>query len=158
MIGFGLNLALAVVWFLLGDPPTAQRFVTGFLLGFLIVLAGERALPDAGYTRRTFAAVRFVLWFAVALVRANHAMAVAILTRRRRAMRPVVVDYPVEDLGRGEILLLSHCITLTPGTLTVDVAPDFSRLRLHVFDGQDVEEVIAGIRTGLEKPILAFTR
>jgi multicomponent Na+:H+ antiporter subunit E len=73
-------------------------------------------------------------------------------------MCPVIVDYPVEGLRRGEILLLSHCITLTPGTLTVDVARDLHRLRLHVFDGRNVEAVIEEIRTGLEKPILAFTR
>ena len=158
MIAFGLNLALAVVWFLLGVPPTAERFLSGFLLGFLVVLLGERALPDSGYGRRVFACVRFVLWFGKALVLANHVMAVAILTRPRRRMNPVLADYSVEGLTRGEILLLSHCITLTPGTLTVEVAPDFSRLRLHIFDGRNAAAVLEDIRTGLEKPILAFTR
>jgi len=158
MTAFAINLALAVVWFLLGEPPTAERFFVGFILGFLVVLVGERALPESGYTRRMFAFLRFLIWFAKALVLANHTMAVAILTRRRRDMCPVVVDYPVAGLRRGEILLLSHCITLTPGTLTVDVARNLDRLRLHVFDGRNVEAVLEEIRTGLEKPILAFTR
>jgi hypothetical protein len=40
----------------------------------------------------------------------------------------------------------------------VDVAPDLTKLKLHVFDGRNVEAVVEDIRTGLEKPILAFTR
>ena len=36
MLAFAINLALAVVWFLLGEPPTAERFFVGFILGFLV--------------------------------------------------------------------------------------------------------------------------
>ena len=158
MIPFCINLALALVWLLLGEPATSDRFFVGFALGFLIVRQGERVFPGSGYTRRTLAGLRFFLWFAKALVLANHAMAIAILSRSRRRMRPVVVDYPVDELSRGEILILSHCITLTPGTLTVEVALDDSLLRIHVFDGDNVDDVLNDIRTGLEKPILAFTR
>ena len=80
------------------------------------------------------------------------------LRKRETPDGAVLAEYSVEGLTRGEILLLSHCITLTPGTLTVEVATDFSLLRLHIFDGENAEEVLADIRTGLEKPILAFTR
>jgi multisubunit Na+/H+ antiporter MnhE subunit len=55
-------------------------------------------------------------------------------------------------------LLLSHCITLTPGTSTIDIENDFRELRLHALDGSDLAGVRAGIKANLEARILAFTR
>jgi multisubunit Na+/H+ antiporter MnhE subunit len=61
-------------------------------------------------------------------------------------------------LSKFEILLLSHCITLTPGTSTIDIENDFRELRLHALDGSDLAGVRAGIKANLEARILAFTR
>jgi multicomponent Na+:H+ antiporter subunit E len=57
-----------------------------------------------------------------------------------------------------EILLLSHCVSLTPGTCTVDISHDFTRLYLHVLDCPDPAAVRAGIDKTLKRGILAFTR
>ena len=57
-----------------------------------------------------------------------------------------------------EILLLSHAISLTPGTATVDVEDNFRTLRLHTIDSRDLEATRRGIRDNLERRILAFTR
>jgi multisubunit Na+/H+ antiporter MnhE subunit len=153
-----LNTALALIWFFLGDEPTPDRFVVGFITGFLIVAAFERALPNPGYARRVLAFFRFLLVFTRELVMANLTMARAIALRRRAGCVPALVEYPAAHLTRTEILLLTHCITLTPGTTTVEITPDFKTLVLHAYDGADPQAVVAGIRSSLEASITAFLR
>jgi multisubunit Na+/H+ antiporter MnhE subunit len=57
-----------------------------------------------------------------------------------------------------EILLLSYCVSLTPGSTTVHVSEDFQTLVLHSLDAQDAASVRARIDQVLKRGILSFTR
>lgn len=100
----------------------------------------------------------FVLAFLRALVVANLQLAKAVLFQKRKDLSPGFLTYPVEGLSKLEILVLSHCITLTPGTTTVEVSPDFKRLVLHALDARDPEATVNSIREELEDPMLRWTR
>ena len=54
--------------------------------------------------------------------------------------------------------MLSNLITLTPGTLVVDVSPDNKVLYIHAIDIEDAEETIDSIRNSFEKAILEVSR
>jgi multicomponent Na+:H+ antiporter subunit E len=45
-------------------------------------------------------------------------------------------------------------ITLTPGTLSVDVSDDRKTLYIHVLEMNDREDVIASIKNGFEARII----
>jgi multisubunit Na+/H+ antiporter MnhE subunit len=68
--------------------------------------------------------------------------------------------YAAGELSALEAVLLSHAISLTPGTTTVEISPDNRVLTLHVLDiGEQTEaEVAAAIDHTLKRGILAFTR
>jgi len=100
----------------------------------------------------------FVLAFLRALVLANLQLAKTILFVKREDLSPGFVTYPVEHLSKLEILVLSHCITLTPGTTTVEVSADFKTLTLHALDARDPEGTVKSIQDELERPILRWTR
>jgi len=74
-------------------------------------------------------------------------------------LNPEVVEVKTElqsDLGR---LLLANSITLTPGTLTVDVKDD--RLLVHWVDcrpGTDLEQATQAIAAGFERHIKGFLK
>jgi len=107
---------------------------------------------------RALGFVLFVIAFLRALVLSNLQLAKTILFEKRENLAPGFVTYPVEHLSKLEILVLSHCITLTPGTTTVDVSADFKQLTLHALDARDPEGTVKGIRDELERPILRWTR
>ncbi len=107
---------------------------------------------------RVIGFARFLLAFTYELVMANIQIAKSVLFQKREDLAPGFVDYPVGGLSKFEIIVLSHCITLTPGTTTVEVADDFSHLVLHAFDARDPAGTCASIKKGLEAPILAWTR
>ncbi|WP_437782400.1 Na+/H+ antiporter subunit E [Sorangium sp. So ce1097] len=107
---------------------------------------------------RALGFVLFIFYFLRALVVANLQLARCILFERRNDLAPGFLTYPVEQLSKLEIFVLSHCITLTPGTTTVEVSRDFTRLTLHALDARDAEATLRGIRDELEAPILRWTR
>lgn len=158
MIAFVINLAVALVWFFLGDQPDGARLLVGYLLGFGLVRLFRGVLRDESYTRRTIAFVVFLAVFARELLVSNLQLARVVLVRPVSALEPAVFLYSTAGLSKFEILLLSHCITLTPGTSTIDIENDFRELRLHALDGSDPDSVRAGIKANLEARILAFTR
>jgi multisubunit Na+/H+ antiporter MnhE subunit len=102
--------------------------------------------------------VSFIVHFLRALVIANVQVARAVLFQRCEDLAPGFLCYPVEGLSKLEILVLSHCITLTPGTTTVEISADFTRLVVHAFDARDPEATVSDIQRELEAPILRWTR
>ncbi|QCK17132.1 cation:proton antiporter [Mangrovivirga cuniculi] len=75
-------------------------------------------------------------------------------------MRPAVVAIPLEAKTDLEITLLANFITLTPGTLSIDVSRDRKTLYIHELyvKSGDKERLRRQIKDGFEKKILKITR
>ena len=71
----------------------------------------------------------------------------------RMDLKPGIFAYPLSVDRDFEITLLANMITLTPGTLSVDVSEDRRTLYVHALDCSDVEASIAEIRNGFERKI-----
>jgi multicomponent Na+:H+ antiporter subunit E len=110
------------------------------------------------WLRRAVALIVFIGRFFYELAMANLVIAKAVLCQKNSDLAPGFVHYPLKGLSRFEVLILTHVITLTPGTASVMIEEDFSELTVHAFDVRDPGAVIASIKNGLEKPLLAWTR
>ena len=66
-------------------------------------------------------------------------------------MRPGIVAIPLDIERDIEITLLANMITLTPGTLSIDVSNDKRILYVHGMHVQDLEEFKREIKDGFEK-------
>jgi multisubunit Na+/H+ antiporter MnhE subunit len=100
----------------------------------------------------------FVIRFIRELVLANFAVAKSVLFQRRADLAPGFLDYDLRGLSSFEIVVLTHCITLTPGTASVEVSDDQKSLVVHALDARDPAAVLLSIKEGLEVPLLAWTR
>jgi multicomponent Na+:H+ antiporter subunit E len=92
-------------------------------------------------------------WFAYDLVMSTWQVAVAVVTMNHRG-RSRFVEVPLDvesDLG---IMMVANLITLTPGTLSVDVSDDRRTLLVHGLIVDDPEALIADIKAGLEKRVM----
>lgn len=158
MRSLALNLAMAIIWLFLQSEPTLRDFVVGCLLGFGLLYIFRPVLRSDDYIRRVLAASLFILVFAREFVLSCGELIYYTLFVPVKRLRPEFMIYDVSGMSRMEILLLSHCISLTPGTNTVDISEDFSRLYLHVLDCPDAEVVRRKIDKTLKRAILAFTR
>lgn len=87
------------------------------------------------------------------------AVQVALLALRPRLhLRPAVVAYPLTVTTDAQITLLANLITLTPGTLSVDVSDDRRTLYVHVLDLADREALVGRIAAGFESKVLGVMR
>ena len=76
----------------------------------------------------------------------------------RLNIRPAVVAYPLTVASDGEIALLANLITLTPGTLSIDVSDDRKWLSIHCLDSPGDEQVIDTIAGGFETRVMQVFR
>lgn len=97
-------------------------------------------------------AAELLLFFLWELVLANLRLARDVV-RPLSDLRPAVVAIPLDLDTDVEITLLSTLITLTPGTLSLDVSSDRKVLYIHAMHGSDVEKLRAGLKAGMERRI-----
>lgn len=74
------------------------------------------------------------------------------------ALRPAIIAHPLTVTTDAQITLLANLITLTPGTLSVDVSADRRTLFIHAIDMGSREALIGDIAGGFETRILAVLR
>lgn len=100
-----------------------------------------------------------IIFYLKELVVASLRVAYDVLTIKNH-MQPAVIAIPLEAKTDLEITLLTNFITLTPGTLSIDVSQDRKTLYIHevYVKSGDVEQVRTQIKEGFEKKILDITR
>ena len=149
------NILLALTWLVLVGPFTISGFLVGMVLGFgaLVVAAPE----GRRYAERTGSAIALGLFFAWALFEANIRVAIAVV-RSPRLLSPRVLEVPLEPLGDVELAILASLVTLTPGTVSLDVSADRRTLVVHVLHADDADVAIRQIKEGFEARLLRVTR
>ena len=147
---FFLNLLLAVVWCLLQDELTLQQFVIGYLIGAGIMLFFIRVFHEEIYFHKVGLGLRLLAFFTKEVLVANWAVVKQVLSPQPNA-RAGIIAYPLELRSDLLITLLANMITLTPGTLSVEVSSDRRFLFIHVLDIADIEEEKRKIKKGFER-------
>ena len=103
-------------------------------------------------------AIAFLAFLFYDLVRANLRVAYDVVTPTHH-MKPGVVAVPLpEGLTDGEITTLANSISLTPGTLSLDVSDDRRTLYVHAMYIHDADALRRGILEGYLRRVLRVTR
>ena len=96
--------------------------------------------------------IRFVTFFLVQLAQAGMTVFWSILRPER--LTPGVIAVPLDVKSDAEITLLANLITLTPGTLTLDVSTDNRVIYVHTIQFDDVDSFRQEIKGGFEKRVM----
>lgn len=96
---------------------------------------------------RIFHVVGLLAWFAWKLVLANLRVARDVLLPLRR-LKPAILAIPLEPGDERILPVISNGISLTPGSLSLDVSPDRRYLYLHVMHVEDLEDFRRGLNAG----------
>lgn len=151
-----------LLWVLLTGSLDGEELLVGVLaVALTTAVAGPRLEILSGVRLSPGAAVSlaaYLGYFFQALVRANLDMARRVLAPSL-PIRPAMVEVRTGLESRLGRLLLANSITLTPGTLSVDVRGD--RILVHWIDaspGTDLESATREIAAGFERHIRGFLR
>lgn len=157
MSGLAWNAVLAVVWAAALGDLSLQGLLAGFALGFAVLTLGGRLFGASRYGARALRLLEFALFFAGQLVLSSLRVAADIVTPRHRA-RPGIVAVPLDARTPAEITLLANLVSLTPGSLSLDLSADGSTLFVHVMFLDDPESCRRDIKEGFERRVLELLR
>jgi multicomponent Na+:H+ antiporter subunit E len=141
-----VNIALAFAWAALTASFTLPSLIVGYALGYgALWLAQPLYGGSSGYFGRTWRSIRLAVLFLYELIVSSIVVVWDVLTPEHKS-RPQILEMPLEVESDFAILLVTNLISLTPGTLSLDVTPDRRRLIVHAMFADDPEAVIAGLK------------
>jgi multicomponent Na+:H+ antiporter subunit E len=149
---FLYNIVLAIMWMFLNAKFKPHDFFMGFLIGYVILFISRKAFSDDVYFKKLAQIINFLIKFFTELLIANIGVAKIVLQPNIR-IRPGVIALPLDLQTDWEITTLANAITLTPGTLSIDLSDDGKILYVHSIDIKGTEKLIQSIKENLEKPI-----
>lgn len=149
---FLLNVLLAFAWVALRGSATTLDFAVGFAFGFAVLSFASRLLGAPGYGHRVARALGFAAFFAWELLLANLRVVYEVLTPTHH-MRPGIVAVPLDLETDAQVLLLSSLLSLTPGSLVVDVSPDRRTLWVHAMYVDDADAFRSRVKSGFERRV-----
>ncbi len=152
-----LNVFLAFLWMFLQVSFSARTFIIGYLLGLLVMFCMRRFFIHRFYIHRVWAVTYLFFLFLIELIKANIDVLKLVLSPKL-TMRPGIFAMETELKSDWEVTLLSNLITLTPGTLVIDVSDDNKTLYIHAIDIGEVSETIDSIKNSFEKAIMEVSR
>ncbi|EFK59013.1 Na+/H+ antiporter subunit E [Sphingobacterium spiritivorum] len=154
---FLMNLLLCFIWIALTGSMYYLNFLFGFLLGFFILWIMNINETDQRYFYRVPKTAGFVLYFLYEMIVANIQVAYDVITPKY-FFKPGIIRYPLNARTDFEINLLATIISLTPGTLILDISNDKSALYIHVMYLKDKDKFIAQLKNGFERRLLEIIR
>lgn len=157
MILFLMNLLLALVWTAITGAFSLGGFLVGFILGYAILWLVHPVFDSARYLRTFPKLLTLIGIYLVELVLANLRLAMDVITPKHY-MRPAIVAVPLRARTGLEITLLSNLITMTPGSMAVELSADRRILYVHVVYCDDVDDVRRRITDKLEARLLEVLR
>ena len=160
---FALNFLLALVWSAISGKFTGLNLMVGFALGSFVLLITKRALGSGDYLTRLWRIFSFILFFLKELLLSSFRVAWEVITPDHK-INPGVVGIELdEDITDLQATLLANTITLTPGTLSLDIISDKDNpnkriLYIHAMYITDVKQLRKDIKEQFEtraKEVLA---
>ena len=147
-------LLLGVTWVALAGDLSVVNVAFGVLLGWLAVRVARPLGPYPVFAKvRPLKVLGLLLYLAGQIVVANLNVVAAVLGPQR-LLRPALVAVPLDVTTDGQIAALSNLISLTPGTLSLDVSPDRRTLYVHAMSASSPEALRREIKEGFERRVL----
>lgn len=159
-----LFLALLFIWLFLTGDFTSGNIVFGLILSWAILYITGRGMMvnlispwrDIKILRYSVTLIRFMIFFFRELISAGLTVFASILAPH--LLSPGVIAVPLDLKTNAEITLLANLITLTPGTLSLDVSTDRKVIYVHTILVRDPDEFREGIKNGFEKRVMEVMR
>jgi multicomponent Na+:H+ antiporter subunit E len=154
---FLVNILLAIAWALITGSFTVLNLLFGFVLASGALWLIREQYGTVSYLSRAWRWVKLMLRFLYELVLSSVRVARLVLSPRMD-IRPGIIAFPLTVERDVEITTLANLITLTPGTLSLDVSDNRKTLYIHAIDVPDADAIRREIETGFERMVMEAYR
>lgn len=154
---FLINILLGISWMLLVGEVSASTFSSGLVISYGLLWLSKPAWGETRYFEKLPRVITFIFYFLKELIIANMKVAFDIVTPKDY-MKPGIIAFPLDVESDIEITLFANLVTLTPGTLSLDVSADKRILYVHALYVEDADQFRHELKNGLEKRLLEILR
>jgi multicomponent Na+:H+ antiporter subunit E len=154
---FMLNLFLALGFSAVRGQFTLTGLLTGLVVGYLALWISKPLYPDAAYFTRVPRVLHLAGYFVYQLIVSNFRVMWEVITPQQSS-RPGIIGIELAARTDMEIMLVANMISLTPGTLSLDLSDDRRVLYVHFMFLDDPAAARREIKDGLERRILEALR
>lgn len=144
------SLFLLLFWLLLQNTVSFGATLLGLILAVIIPLYTLRARDYRTTLHRPLLAVQYFFILLVDIILSNFNIAAIILMPKNR-IKPALIEFPLEVTGSVPITILASTISLTPGTISAELARDGRSLLIHALNVQDAEATVQQIKQRYER-------
>jgi multicomponent Na+:H+ antiporter subunit E len=149
-----LGFALILLWAAISADFSTANLVLGALVAFGALALLRRSFSRPVRYRKVQSILALSLSFLVELlVSALRVARIVLAPNLRTALKPAIIAFPLTIRSDHEIATLANLITLTPGTLSIDVSEDKSTLYVHVLNFTTRDAFIAELQNGFERRV-----
>jgi multicomponent Na+:H+ antiporter subunit E len=154
---FLINVLLAVGFMIALESFTLQTLVAGLVVGYGALWLTRPLYGDMRYFQRIPTLIGLIVFFIKALFVSNLRVLWDVVTPSHIS-RPGIIRLPLDARTDLEIMAVANLISLTPGTLSIDLSDDRHYLYVHVMFLDDVDVVRRELKDGLERRVLEVLR
>ena len=154
---FLLNVLLAIGFMIARETFTLQSLILGFVIGYGALWLTRPLYADSGYFKRVLTILRLLAFFLKALFVSNLRVLWDVVTPSHIS-RPGIIRLPLDARTDLEIMLVANLISLTPGTLSVDLSQAPRQLYVHVMFLNNPDATCRELKEGLEQRVLEVLR
>ena len=154
-----LNLFIAFLWMLLMDEDELKftTFFAGFLVGIGIIFFMHRFFGTQFYLRRLYATIKLLFIFISELTKSSIVVLKQILSPKLK-IKPGIFKYETVLESDSEVTMLSLLLTLTPGSVVMEVSPEGNVLYIHAMDVEKSRDGLLMQLHNFERAIMEVTR
>jgi len=142
---------------LLNESWNIVIFAVGYIAGFLIILSMRRFFPTPFYGRKIVAIAYLIVLFIVELIKSSLSVIIEVL-RPKLTIKPGIFRSETILESDFEISLLVTLITLTPGSVVMEVDPKARVLFIHAMDADSYHNSIMKTKQKFERAIIGVMR
>jgi multicomponent Na+:H+ antiporter subunit E len=148
-----VTLLMGMIWVVISGSASAHNLIFGLILSVAIIGLLREQINGTSYLSRIVKIISLLGLFLLELAKSAWKVSVLVLSPRLN-VQPGIFAFPLTVRSDAEITLLANLITLTPGTLSVDVSDDRTTLYVHALDCSDPDAARREIANGFERKIL----
>jgi multicomponent Na+:H+ antiporter subunit E len=159
-------ISSSLIWFALTNITDLQEVIAGLMLSFIVSLIAGQFMFTTEKSKplhiKIIYCIKYFLVFLVELFKANLNVA-SIVLHPTLPIKPGIVKVKTNLSKDSTRTVLCNSITLTPGTMTVDINPDTNEIYIHWIavvskDPENVEENTKNISKVFEKLLVEVSR
>jgi multicomponent Na+:H+ antiporter subunit E len=143
---------------MLTHDTSFSNFTLGFVIGIALVLLFPSILGSGAFEKKSKKSFFFIFHFLHEFIIASLTVAKMVLFIPLKKIQCSYLEISTKPLSTGETLFFGHIVTLTPGTITVDINTQNNVMTIHAMYTEQTQQIIEEIESKIKRPMMEFLR